>query len=87
MKKLCSKCKQEKETTEFSPNNRNKDGLHSYCKQCRNIAKQVQQVDKNKLRLERQNRIGQHLCPDCGEPVGFDAEGNTLLYCEKHRKE
>lgn len=33
--KFCSKCKQEKKRAEFSPDERNIDGLHSYCKDCR----------------------------------------------------
>lgn len=35
--KQCRKCKQEKSFNEFSKAKRNKDGLHSYCKQCERI--------------------------------------------------
>lgn len=32
--KICTKCKTEKELTEFSKHKRNKDGLQCECKQC-----------------------------------------------------
>lgn len=32
--KICSKCKIEKELSEFTKNKRNKDGLHNSCKDC-----------------------------------------------------
>lgn len=32
--KICAKCKQEKEQTQFCGNKRMKDGLHYYCKTC-----------------------------------------------------
>ena len=34
--KKCRKCKKWKLKEEFSADKRNKDGLHSYCKACRN---------------------------------------------------
>lgn len=34
--KICSKCKKEKLTTEFPKCSRNKDGLDTHCKECRN---------------------------------------------------
>lgn len=33
--KYCSKCRQEKARSQFSPDERNVDGLHVYCKDCR----------------------------------------------------
>lgn len=33
--KFCSSCKNEKRRAEFSPDDRNVDGLHSFCKDCR----------------------------------------------------
>lgn len=33
--KVCGKCGEVKLTSNFSPDKRNKDGLHSYCKECR----------------------------------------------------
>jgi len=33
--KYCSKCRQDKRRSEFSPDERNIDGLHSFCKECR----------------------------------------------------
>lgn len=35
MKKICHKCNKEKELSEFFKDNRYKDGLHSWCKDCR----------------------------------------------------
>ncbi len=35
VKKQCTKCKIEKDFTEFNKNKRTKDGLHSQCKQCK----------------------------------------------------
>lgn len=35
--KICSKCKEVKETKQFSKNKFAKDGLHCYCNFCRNI--------------------------------------------------
>lgn len=34
--KMCGKCCQWKNRVAFSPDKRNADGLHSYCKHCRN---------------------------------------------------
>lgn len=33
--KQCSKCKDWKPESDYSPDQRNKDGLHSFCKKCR----------------------------------------------------
>jgi len=37
MKKICSKCKEEKELTDFHFNKTRKSGLHHYCKSCHSI--------------------------------------------------
>lgn len=34
MDKLCRRCKEEKDLSEFSKRSKEKDGLHYYCKQC-----------------------------------------------------
>jgi hypothetical protein len=34
--KLCVKCKKEKDNSEFGSQTKNKDGLHSWCKECWN---------------------------------------------------
>ena len=44
--KICSKCKEEKETIEFNKCKRNKDGLQSLCKECR---KKWRQDNKDKI--------------------------------------
>lgn len=33
--KVCIKCAQKKQESEFHKNSRTNDGLHSYCKECR----------------------------------------------------
>lgn len=46
--KTCAKCKEEKELTEFSKNNKNKlNGLSSWCKKCQNEDKKIH-YQKNK---------------------------------------
>lgn len=35
MEKTCSRCKETKSPGDFHKNNRNKDGLHEQCKECR----------------------------------------------------
>jgi hypothetical protein len=37
MKKICSKCKIEKDVTEFHRNKQGKNGFYSYCKSCLNL--------------------------------------------------
>lgn len=36
MTKICTKCKIEKDVSKFSPDENKKDGLQSWCKECRN---------------------------------------------------
>jgi hypothetical protein len=53
--KKCSKCKIEKENSEFTPDKRSKDGLFSYCKPC-NTARQKEAYWKNLEESRRKNR-------------------------------
>ncbi len=46
-RKVCTKCKQSKGLTLFSPDNRNKDGLRSWCKECRNASERIAYARKN----------------------------------------
>jgi hypothetical protein len=39
MKKVCSKCKEEKNLTDFHKNKNTKSGLHHYCKDCNSVQK------------------------------------------------
>lgn len=49
MKKICHKCNKEKELSEFFKDNRYKDGLHSWCKDCRReYNKEYRKTDKHK---------------------------------------
>ena len=48
--KVCSKCKVEKELTEFSKNSRSKDGLRCNCKECNAVYKKLyHQKNRDKL--------------------------------------
>jgi len=47
MKKICSKCKEEKDVSEFGVDNKRKDKLYVYCKICtNNIGKESYQKNK-----------------------------------------
>jgi hypothetical protein len=47
--KVCSKCRNEKKISKFSPSKANKDGLHSWCKSCRNeLQREYYSRNKNK---------------------------------------
>jgi hypothetical protein len=46
-KKICSKCKIEKDDIDFGKSNRTKSGLRSECKKCRIV---FQQENKDKLK-------------------------------------
>jgi len=52
--KRCARCGKQKPFSEFHKNSRNKDGLHSYCKEC-NKAKAAQHLktEKGKAALMR----------------------------------
>ena len=39
--KICTKCKVEKELTEFSTNKKAIEGLHSWCKECVNVQRRA----------------------------------------------
>jgi hypothetical protein len=52
--KQCAKCKELKEESEFHKNNRNKDGLHSYCKKCNyEASKEYNGTEKGKQNVKR----------------------------------
>ena len=55
--KICCKCKDEKEISEFNKNKQNKDGLHSYCKLCRK--KLRDEIDKKTI--DKRNAAGLEL--------------------------
>jgi len=50
--KTCTKCKLEKDKSEFSKDKSRKDGFRSYCKQC---AKEYRENNKNKMKEYREN--------------------------------
>lgn len=54
MRKVCSRCKKEKETTEFYRNITTKDGLSYECKTCKNYNAQKW---KHTYRAKEENRI------------------------------
>lgn len=69
MCKVCTKCKVEKDVTEFYKNKRQKDGLDFYCKECRN--KQIRERGTLKDDYVRPNleyvRSLKTVCQKCGE--------------------
>jgi len=84
--KKCSKCKDEKEATEFYRNKKHKDGLQNFCKTCtKEHSQQQYQSDKSSRRLKtKQRRIEtlkwirelkkELVCEQCGEdhPAALD---------------
>lgn len=76
--KVCSRCKEQKENSEFNKSAKNKDGLHSYCRSCHSNHYK-DNADRHKKRVsDRNKRITKELqqlafkyllsgCVDCGE--------------------
>lgn len=63
--KLCTKCKIEKELSEFNKNKNTKDGLSYYCKSCRKIWK-IDNIDKIKKqeaiwKISNKDRVKQNV--------------------------
>ena len=57
MGKVCSKCKVEKELTEFGKNKRLSDGHHYYCKECKNTAdKKFNESERGRIRRKKYRR-------------------------------
>ena len=53
MKKYCRKCGKLKDISEFHKNKQQADGLHPYCKECRNKAK-MEYYEVNKEQILKQ---------------------------------
>ena len=52
--KICSNCDQEKPISEFPKCKRNKDGLDTHCKECRNAKnKAYREANKDKVKVAR----------------------------------
>ena len=82
-KKICSKCKIEKDLSEFNRNKARSDGYNTFCRECakkhskdyykKNKEKMIGQINERKnLRIiEVQRKIYEykstHSCVDCGE--------------------
>jgi hypothetical protein len=49
MEKQCTKCKEQKDILEFSPDSRRKDGLQSKCKVCRSLEAKERRIKKDSL--------------------------------------
>mgnify|MGYP003145952783 CR=1 FL=1 len=57
MGKVCSKCKVEKDLTEFGKNKRLSDGHHYYCKECKNTAdKKFNESERGRIRRKKYRR-------------------------------
>ena len=80
--KLCTKCNQEKEFSEFHKNVREKDGFQSYCKPCKN-GYYKKYYEKDSTRYKQNNkrtkmRVREYVlkqknnpCVDCGIKYPF----------------
>ena len=56
MKKICSKCKEEKSFDDFNKQKNGKFGLQSYCRDCAILArKKYQKKNKEKLKEYKKN--------------------------------
>jgi len=75
--KICHRCEVNKEDTEFNKSSRNKDKLHSYCRECQkehyngnkvNHSKNVRKNEKKRLENIRQLVVDRFKfgCVDCG---------------------
>ncbi len=67
--KVCTVCKEAKDTSEFNKRSLSKDGLHKYCRPC-HIQNQRHAQAKNTRRntlVGPPDRNGTKRCPDCGE--------------------
>lgn len=57
MMKKCALCGIEKDVSEFGKNSRNKDGLHSYCKECnKKKAKEFNKTEKGRVNVIKAQR-------------------------------
>jgi hypothetical protein len=50
--KICRKCNEEKKSCEFGKNNQNKDGLKSYCNECRKLESKLYRENNKEKRSE-----------------------------------
>lgn len=81
--KKCNKCGLEKDTSEFRPNSRKKDGLQAYCRICdkafqaewylKNKEKCIKKSKERNRKYEKEGKdfvidyLKSHPCVDCGE--------------------
>jgi hypothetical protein len=60
--KICSKCKQLKELSQFSKDKYRSDGLCSQCRECRSVRKKEKKRETEKLKKENTLPKGKILC-------------------------
>ena len=77
--KLCTKCKQEKDVSEFYHNKLTKDGLTSWCKGCTCVIRYPQ---KNRERASnwQKNNLGKHRANDRKYKYGITPEEYNNLW-------
>jgi hypothetical protein len=57
MRKICSKCSEEKDVCEFHKHNREKDGFHTFCKICRkSICKKYYDDNRELINVQRSKK-------------------------------
>ena len=64
--KCCRRCGIEKPTSEFYKEKRNKDGLHSYCKSCKNKLTELNELNRVKQFNENPVTVTEKQCNSCG---------------------
>lgn len=80
MKKICSKCDEEKDIELFSKNSKNKDGRHAWCKECFKDYERERYQNGDRARKEKNkaaqverardfiwNYLSSNPCVDCPE--------------------
>lgn len=77
--KICSKCKKEKPITEFPKCSRNKDGLDTHCKECRNA---VNRNYRNNNKEQFKNNRKKNYIKNKEKILA-----QKSLYAAKHKKE
>ena len=82
MVKICTKCKIEKELSEFGKNKRQKDGFHYRCKSCCSEAKLNPKGTKWKINLREQ---GKKHCGKCRDVKPFSEFGKNKNTFDKYQ--
>lgn len=81
-KKVCSKCKEEKEVCEFGKRIKNKDGHDNACKSCRKL---IRQLPENKEKIKLRNTLWNNQNKEYFKKYSQN-NNNIKEYKEKYRQ-